>query len=203
MLELTRKLVAGAYTHEGFPFEKVVEDNMNPERGVTVNPLAQVGLNLLNVWKRDELVLPGLRVTIGGIDLNSAVETLNLLVAEHNDHADLCYLYSTELFKRATIGRMANHFLTLLAAITGNPSERIWTIPLLNDAERAWIEQVSVGAGMSVPADTLLHRLFEKQTQCRPESVVISCDGLHLSYSELNERANRVARHLRSMGFWT
>ena len=95
---------------------------------------------------------------------------------------------------------MANHFLALLAAIAERPSAQVWAIPLLNDAERKWIEHVSAGSGKPLPADTLLHRLFEKQAQCRPEAVAICCGGLRVSYSEVNELANRVAQHLRSIG---
>ena len=49
-----------------------------------------------------------------------------------------------------------------------------------------------------------LHRLFEIQAECTPNSVAV-CDpgangGLALTYSELNERANQLARHLVELG---
>ena len=73
----TRDIVIGAHSHETFPFEKIVEE-IRPERGLSNNPLTNVFFNMLNFWKRDEIVLPGIRVLpIGGLDLHSVADGHN------------------------------------------------------------------------------------------------------------------------------
>ena len=196
----TRDVVIGAHAHEAFPFEKLV-DEIKPERGLSNNPLAQVFLNMLNVGKREQLVLPELRISpIGGLDVHAVADGITLFVSESHEQLDLCYVYSSELFKAATIERMAGHFLSLLGGIVAKPDERLWALPLLPQDERSLIEEISAGTGKSFSADVPLHQLFEAQVKARPDAVAISYEGQQLSYVELNARANRVAQRLRTMG---
>lgn len=50
------------------------------------------------------------------------------------------------------------------------------------------------------PRDKTLHRLFEEQAARTPKAVALVFEAQQLSYAEFNERANRVACQLRSMG---
>lgn len=50
------------------------------------------------------------------------------------------------------------------------------------------------------PRGKTLHGLVEEQAARTPNAVALVFEAQQLSYAELNERANRVARHLRSMG---
>jgi len=47
---------------------------------------------------------------------------------------------------------------------------------------------------------SLVHRWIEMQAERAPESVALTCAAESLTYSELNARANRLARRLRAMG---
>ena len=50
------------------------------------------------------------------------------------------------------------------------------------------------------PRDRLLHELFEEQVGRAPEAVAVVFEDTHLTYAELNGRANRLAHHLRERG---
>ena len=45
-----------------------------------------------------------------------------------------------------------------------------------------------------------VHELFEAQVERTPEAIAIEQVGCSLSYSALNAKANRLARHLQSLG---
>src|SRR3712207_3155988 len=45
-----------------------------------------------------------------------------------------------------------------------------------------------------------MHALFERQAALTPDAAALTFRDEHLSYSELNSRANRLAHHLRSLG---
>jgi amino acid adenylation domain-containing protein len=47
------------------------------------------------------------------------------------------------------------------------------------------------------PRHRCIHELFEEQARVRPEAVAVQFGGNQLTYRELNERANRLAHHLR------
>lgn len=50
------------------------------------------------------------------------------------------------------------------------------------------------------PRDACVHELFEAQAQQRPDSVAVIFEDQKLTYSELNSRANQLARYLRQAG---
>jgi non-ribosomal peptide synthetase component F len=50
------------------------------------------------------------------------------------------------------------------------------------------------------PAGSCIHELFEEQVERAPDAVAVEFAGEHLTYAELNRRANRLAHHLRSLG---
>ena len=62
--------------------------------------------------------------------------------------------------------------------------------------QRQWLQ----GETYEYPRNKTLHCLFEEQAARTPNAVAFVFEAQQLSYAELNERANRVARHLRSMG---
>ena len=45
-----------------------------------------------------------------------------------------------------------------------------------------------------------MHELFEQQVERAPEATALLFEGQSLNYGELNERANQLARHLRTRG---
>ena len=50
------------------------------------------------------------------------------------------------------------------------------------------------------PQDLCLHQLIEQQVARTPEQVAVVFEEEQVSYRELNERANQLAHHLRSLG---
>ncbi|HEV2741063.1 MAG TPA: amino acid adenylation domain-containing protein [Candidatus Elarobacter sp.] len=72
-------------------------------------------------------------------------------------------------------------------------------VSLLSERER---EQILVewNATERPYPDVCVHELFEAQVRTSPEATAVEDDNAQLRYSELNERANRLARHLRTRG---
>ncbi len=48
--------------------------------------------------------------------------------------------------------------------------------------------------------DRCLHELIEEQVKATPERIAVSFEGAHLTYSDLNSRANVLAHRLRKLG---
>lgn len=56
------------------------------------------------------------------------------------------------------------------------------------------------GTATSYPRDETVAHVFESVVSITPEAVALTYEGRHLSYKELNDRANRLAGRLRAMG---
>jgi len=102
-------------------------------------------------------------------------------------------------FARETVERMLIHFANLIVGIAERPAARLVDLALepavnlpLQPGTSYAPERRSDGAG--------IHRCFEWQAQQTPQATAVISETGSLSYGELNERANRLARYLQDQG---
>jgi len=112
--------------------------------------------------------------------------------------ADL--IYDAERFDEETAGRMVGHLETLCKAFIKQPKDSIGGLPLLTDDESWLILDEWNAKQVDFPRDMCLHELFERRVDDNPHAVAVVFDDESMSYGELEERANRIANHLRSLG---
>ena len=198
LLTQVKQTTQEAYTHQELPFEKLVE-KLLPERNLSHNPLVQVIFQLVTVPSKS-WDLPGLRVTQRESDINSARMDLEVHLWEVPSGLEGYFLYSTDLFDRATITGMVQHFQTLLGAIVANPQQKLSQLPLLTATEQQKLLQEGNNAKKEYPTDQCLHQLFENQVEKNSEAVAVRFDDQRLTYSQLNQKANLLAHHLLSLG---
>ena len=89
--------------------------------------------------------------------------------------------------------------MTLLDRSTSDPELRLRELPLLSEEEQwravtEWNETAKALPGRDAV------QLFESQAARRPNATALVFEGSTVTYGDLNERANRLARHLRSVG---
>jgi amino acid adenylation domain-containing protein len=198
LLGRVRKVCLGAYAHQDLPFEKLVQE-LQPKRDQSQNPLFQVMFALQNAT-RPFTGVQGLRIE--PVEREKVWSQLDLsLFLRERDGKYIGYVeYSTDLFDRDRIERVASHYRTLLEAIVADPDQPIATLPILTAAERHKILVEWNDTAADYPKDKCIHELFEAQVERTPESIAVHVEGKQLSYRELNRRANQLAHYLRSLG---
>jgi Condensation domain/AMP-binding enzyme len=104
----------------------------------------------------------------------------------------------------ATVGRMLGHLQTLLEAVAEGlrqrPQQPLRDLPLLAPAEGHQLLVDWNRTETDYPRDSCVHELFEAQVERTPDAVAVIFEDEHLTYRDLNNRSNRVARHLRKLG---
>lgn len=123
-----------------------------------------------------------------------------LLIEESGSGPSASFVYSTELFKSATIARMAGHYQILLTGIAADPDRSFALLPLLTPTERHRIVVEWNETRTDYPRDTCIQQLFEAQVDADPDAIAIVFGEQRVTYRELNRRANQIAHHLRSLG---
>jgi amino acid adenylation domain-containing protein len=198
LLERVREVTLGAFSHQDLPFEKLLE-TLRPSRELNRNPLFQV-LFVLHNTPRQTLELPDLEVTFHEIDPETAKFDLTLNLGETQEGLQGWFEYSTDLFETATIARLAGHFQTLLEGIVAAPGQRLAMLPLLTAGEHHQVRVAWNSTSMDFPLNQCLHQVFEAQVARTPGAVALIWGDTHLTYHELNRRANQVAHYLRTLG---
>jgi amino acid adenylation domain-containing protein len=198
LLGRVREVALGAYAYQDLPFEKLVQA-LQPERDLSYHPFSQVMFVLLNA-PTEPLAIPGL--TLHPIVLENTTTQYDLLLHMWMEPEGLAgrLRYSTDLFDAPTIGRLLDHFQTVLEGIVADPRLRLSTLPILTEAERHQLLVKWNDTRTPFAAAACLHELFEAQVEQRPDAIAAICEETQLSYGELNRRANQLAHHLRSLG---
>ena len=197
LLQQVREQALGAYAHPDLPFEHLVAE-LAPERDPSRTPLFQVMFVLHNAEGASQVSnLAGQKV----LGTGTSKFDLTLFLSETEQGLEGLVEYSTDLFDAPTIQRLCGHYRTLLEGIVRQPDRSIAALPLLTGAERQqleadWNNTAVANAGQ----DRCLHQLIEAQTARTPDRVAVVVDEQHLTYGELNRRANQLAHHLRGLG---
>ena len=191
-------LTRNAYDHQDLPFERLVEE-LRPERNINYNPLVQVAFALQNAPTGD-LELAGLRVVPVNAEVHSTRLDLEFHCWEVGNQLQGNCIFSTDLFDKGTIERMARHFQTLLLAIVDDPAQSIAELPLLTAAERRQLLVEWNDTTADTPRDKCIHELFEEQAAKTPNAVALVFEDQQLTYTELNTRADHLAVHLQALG---
>ena len=189
-------MALGAYAHQDLPFERLVEE-LERARDLSRHPLFQVSFATTGTpWHAFDI--PGL--DLGFFDVKTPVElydiTLQTFEAPHGLQA--VFSYNTDLFDAATVARMGGHLEILLDALTGDPQQPVDAISLLREDERRQLLESRPAAAPAPPP--LITELFAQQAARQPAAPALLWDGGELSYEELDRRANRLARHLGTLG---
>jgi amino acid adenylation domain-containing protein/non-ribosomal peptide synthase protein (TIGR01720 family) len=193
-----RGTVLDAFANQDVPFERLV-DELRPERDASRTPLFQVMIVLQNTPTQTPDGLPGLEVE--EVERPGVNASFDILVEFQEIDGDLygVMTYNTDLFDATTVARMAEHLQVLLEGIAADPDRTVSGLPLLTEGER---ERVVVEWNDTEQAvlSAVLPELFEAQVARTPDAVAVVSEGVELSYAELNERANRLARLLIERG---
>ena len=198
LLARVRNVLLDAYSHQDLPFEKLVEE-LKPRRDLSRNPLFQVLFTLQNS-PVSNLELAGLTVSRMELEYTRTRFDLEVHLSEEADGLRGAFIYNTDLFDAATISRMAGHYQMILKGIAADPDQRLSELPLLTDTERHQLLAEWNETKMDYPRDACVHDLFQEQVQRTPEAVAVIFGDERLTYTELNDKANKLARFLRKAG---
>ncbi|MGH3785814.1 MAG: non-ribosomal peptide synthase/polyketide synthase, partial [Pseudonocardiaceae bacterium] len=196
-LDIVRRTVLDAFAHQEVPFERLV-DAVQVERDASRNPLFDVMVLLLDE-QRPPATFADLRVETMDIPGHSANFDLTCEFQVVAGELRGALIYNTDLFDAATMHRMVDHLLGLLAGIAADADQPMWKLPLLTDAERHQLLVEWNNTYREVPGATVPD-LFAGQVAAHPDAEALLSESLSLSYAELDERANRLARYLVEYG---
>ena len=197
VIATVREACLEAYAHQETPFEKLV-DALQPSRDVSRSPIFQVMFDLQNAPVAD-LQVSGLEFEAIEIETTTAKFDLSMTVQEADDELIVGLEYNTDLFEAATASKLLHQYELIVASLVRDVRMPVGSIALLTSGERQALLSVNRGCLPSRPA-LPPSRLFEQQVERTPTGTAVVFKDEALSYVELNRKANRLARWLRSRG---
>jgi amino acid adenylation domain-containing protein len=178
-----RQSLLEAYQRQRYPFERLIKDL---GRHATADRFELFNVALAHPELHGEL--PPL-----GHDL-----TLSLHPREGG--MALRVLYRPELFKREAIERFLEHVQEVLDQALTDPQRPLAALHVLSSAEQRKMTLSWNETAADYPRHVRLHELFEARAAAAPEAPAVLTPEGTCGYGRLNQRANRVARLLQSLG---
>ncbi len=199
LLGRVRETTLAAYQHQEIPFERLVEE-LAPERSLSHAPLFQVMFVLQN-HERGALRMGELEMEPLAAGSGEAFTKFDLTLGLAEDEEGFAgsLSYRAELWDRATMERMAEHFTRLVEALVTDASLPAVGVAFLTDEERARVLLEWNATGREYPLDCI-HDLVEAQARRTPGAVAAVCGAEHVTYGELDRRADRLAALLARRG---
>ncbi len=195
LLQEVRNKVLTAFTHQSYPYDDLV-DQLQLPRDTGRNPLYDVlfaydNFSTIEVGGEREATIA--RPIAAKFDLN-------LQAYEAGDRLELSLVYSTDLFKPASIERFRDYLKNLAAAAIANPDQAIGRMQLLSSAEQQKVWTDFNQTQWDFPTEASLVDLFEKQVAEHADAIALELNDQIWTYRKLNFKANQLARFLRSQG---
>ncbi|MCR8842148.1 amino acid adenylation domain-containing protein [Paenibacillus sp. SC116] len=209
-LEEIRQSALDAYDNQDFSLETLL-NQLHYTRDLSRNPLFDALFVLQNMDANEIMLISqnrhvreaeksGLRLQ--SCDFKHGIAKFDLLleVVEHKKSLFLNLEYASQLFAKHTAERMLQDYCTILQSVLANPNATIAEISLLQEHDRALVVHTFNQTDAEYERNSTLHEWFERQVEKTPEHIAVSYGAEQLTYRELNERANQLARVLRSKG---
>jgi len=107
--------------------------------------------------------------------------------------------YDGERFDQDAIARLCGHLETLLEGMVADPQRQLAELPLLTAQERHQLLVEWNDTQGSYP-EQCFHELFQAQAEKTPDAIALAFENRQITYRELNQHANQLARSLQSLG---
>ncbi|MCP4682791.1 MAG: AMP-binding protein, partial [Desulfobacterales bacterium] len=189
-----------AYANQDYPFDNLI-DILSPQRDTSRAPIFNVMFVLQNATENlDDAVVEGVRFRDVTRDAKVAKFDLEFYAFEKEDRIDVQLIFNTDLFKRQTIERFGNYFLNILKHVINAPHDPISCCDIMGEEEKMALVQGFNDTYEDYPLEKCVYRIFEEQVEKTPDHIAVTFEDQSLTYQELNQRANQLARYLRDLG---
>jgi amino acid adenylation domain-containing protein len=196
IIHQTNEAALNAIAHQELPFETIV-GIVNPVRSSTANPLFQVGF----VWQHNldiPINLDGVRSEkIEGKERPSIFD-ITMYLWENGDKIEGEIEYNLDILKTDTIIRLRDNFISLVESVAGNPDQTLSEISIISESDKDRLDEFN-RTEVEIP-DYLIQNFFENQVKKTPLKSAVICGERSLTYQELDNLSNQMARHLISLG---
>ncbi|MCK4258507.1 MAG: amino acid adenylation domain-containing protein, partial [Halanaerobiales bacterium] len=180
-----KKTIKEANDNQNYPLYKIVED-LNIPIAEGRFPLSNVMIFLSNIHDKDSL--KGVRC-----------DTLfSFFMTDKSIEGEI--EYDPSLFREETIAQIIKHFISFLEIALQNPDLKLSEIDILSEDEKNRLLYEFNDTQRDEPTQKMVYQLFEEQVERVPDEIAIKLENQTLTYTELNQKANQLARVLREKG---
>ncbi len=197
-LEEVQSCIVRASDHQYFSLEELVQF-LKKEQYIQDNNLYDVWFELhydRSILKKfSNLTIEPLQVTH-----HASKFKLSLEIVDREQSLNCHFEYSSAIFQERTIVRMAKQFERIAAQVVGTPNILIGDLDFIPDEEKDYLVRELNIPAVPFAAPTLSFcEIFNQQVSLRVDAVAATCNGVHLTYKELDNASTHLANHFAAL----
>ncbi|SDG45461.1 thioester reductase domain-containing protein [Desulfosporosinus hippei] len=139
-----------------------------------------------------------LEAHFNGQEVNALRVNINELKSIGLFHLD--YDYSTDVLKEAEIEDINRSLVNLIQDGIKYPNKSVGNLNMLSDSEQQLVLSIFNQTEMEFQPEKTIIQLFEETVRKIPEKIALVFENNQLTYQELNNRSNKLARFLLKKG---
>ena len=196
LVQRIRPLTLDAFDNQELHFDRMI-DLVGDQIEQGSPPIFQTDFTFQNGPL--ELQLDGLTTSFLQQDTGTAKFDVSIDMWEDNNNLVGVVEYNKGLFNSEHIRQLVAHFKVLLQGIAANPESPIQYLPLLTASE---LKDISSWNGTVLPdyEPAVFNDRFAANVVANPDAIAVRFEDDTLTYQQLNDRANQLARKLQSLG---
>jgi len=189
---------SSAFENQSYPHEELI-DALNLARDTGRNPLFDVFLNY--EFEDEKLDVSNTGFAISDVELPYPIAKfdLHLSVFETEDNLKLSLSFSKDIFDLATVERFGFYFDQIINAIINDKNQLLKEIKIVSEEEDQLLKDFN-DTERDFGSNVTVLDLFNEQVKLHGEKKAIIFNEQHLTYSELDERSTKWAKHLVAEG---
>jgi len=201
LLQSVKDTTLSGYDNQHAPFEKVV-DQISVSRDTSISPVFQVMFSLQNTTKDTKVELNELTLSpFNEFERELSNFDITLVVEEAIEGGILVNIeYCSDLFRRATIARMAVHYQELLRSIVANRKQKVSTLSMISATERLELLETFNDTKQEYDREVSILDLFKNQVDKTPDGIALVFGDEKMTYTDLDTKSNQLANYLKSEG---
>lgn len=198
-LEEVRKNTLLALEHQDYQFENLIE-NIDIQRDLNRNPLFDTMFSLQDNSYTKEFNTDELTIIPNVFHNHSSVYDITFQAFEKGSDISFMIEYNCDLFERDTIEKFSKYFINILREVMNNQNVKIEDIEVLDKVEREHLLYDFNNTELNYAKEKTIQELFEEQVARTPKDTAIVFKNQTLTYKQLDEKSNQLARLLRNKG---
>jgi tyrocidine synthetase III len=147
-----------------------------------------------------EIEIEGLAFREMELAYNISKFDLTLCAVEKAQGIDFELEFSTKLFKKSTARRIARHYVYILKQIIADQNRQLKDFSAATQPEIDHIRRAFSHLNDLPGWRATVQERFEEQVRKTPDHIALVCGQRQFTYHRVNQRANQLARLLRSRG---
>ena len=186
------------FRHQRYPYQYILEDIR--KRDSSIPNLYNVVLSYQITKTFDEE--SGVNYSAHWLTNGCCADDLQIHLLDLNNEGNLhvAYDYKTDKYTEQDIAALHARILTIVDQVMSNTDIILKNIEIVTPEEKHKILYDFNNTKVDYPKDKTIVDLFEEQVNKTPDNIAVVFENQKLTYRELNEKANQLARYLITNG---